>query len=1229
MSEALQQNSAQVSTRRAAFICEKIAVYRARSIRSAHFEVGPLCGGINIIYGPNAAGKTTLAHAILTLLWPQAPELERAELVGHFRVATERWRVAFEAGRVRYQCNGIDRELGPLLAPIEVRDRYYLGLRDLLEGHGEGFAAHIARESAGGYDVGAALAGLNESSSKRASFRVAERARAALRDAEAAQEELRREAGLLRELRQQLQRATAAQTRLEWVELALDYHQADALHRDAGQRLAAFSPALAQVRGEEGQQFEALRERAREARVAQQSARKRRDELSAAIAKNPLAPHLEREPGGVEAAVLERVVPTLDRYLLDLERLMRDALAREAKAAEADAKALKAWQLISECVEPSALETISAEALRDISELARRFDRVAGEEWAYKKLRGILTGGNAAESADLDALRAAARQLRGWLRNPADAQKSARAQQAIRWVKIARVGALGAAISAGVASLLGWLNAPGLWPALAVGSIVLVLLFLAITRALSELRAQVNEVQTQAERRDAFRRDFERTDRVAPQAWQPDAVQQRLDAIEQQIARVSILLEKAALWSHEEDAYLETAQKHRALGQERDAIAARLGLNLDLHFGRQYILGFGGEAAELWWLISHIHAWQQARIDAASAAAGLAQARAHFDELLDKFRQLIRPYLPDSTPDAPDIAAAQSQTRALEKAARDLGQNLRERRSAQGLLQAEEARAAGALAETQLLLERLQLDAVPGQASATRDAELARAIEDLCAQRPAYQTAKDEKLAAHTHLRRLRARLERADRSAALLQSSREALEAEVHELSSSASRRDDILSQIARIESRVEDAKKSNAVEQRRADFHAAMHQLSRELDASYRSVSRRVLAAYLQQETRDSTRPVVFRRARELFARITHGRYRLELGEGDAAQFRAFDTLKELAQSLDELSSGTRVQLLLAVRVAFVEQQEQGAKLPLILDETLANSDDPRAHAIIEAVVQIAAEGRQVFYFTAQRDEVQKWQQSGAARRVECKFIDLGALGGPPDLAASAPAPRADWRAQRRALNMPDIPSADGLSHAEYKDRLGIQGGVDPMMPLGSVHLWYLSDAPATLEPMLRAGISRWGALQNLAQHDALMAVGLTATQYRRIQARAKALDAFIEAWKVGRGRPVTRADLEASGAISDIFIDEVADLSDANQGKASALLDALQAGEVKGFRSSKREELAEYFAESGHLDAREVLSDAERWTRVLAAVAPQIAAGVLTTAEVRAALSRAVLP
>ena len=61
--------------------------------------------------------------------------------------------------------------------------------------------------------------------------------------------------------------------------------------------------------------------------------------------------------------------------------------------------------------------------------------------------------------------------------------------------------------------------------------------------------------------------------------------------------------------------------------------------------------------------------------------------------------------------------------------------------------------------------------------------------------------------------------------------------------------------------------------------------------------------------------------------------------------------------SRDLAELSAGRRLQLLVAVRMGFVEEQERGVRVPIVMDETLANSDDASAEALIGAVVELLA--------------------------------------------------------------------------------------------------------------------------------------------------------------------------------------------------------------------------------------------------------------------------------
>ena len=68
-----------------------------------------------------------------------------------------------------------------------------------------------------------------------------------------------------------------------------------------------------------------------------------------------------------------------------------------------------------------------------------------------------------------------------------------------------------------------------------------------------------------------------------------------------------------------------------------------------------------------------------------------------------------------------------------------------------------------------------------------------------------------------------------------------------------------------------------------------------------------------------------------------------------------------------VEQLSGGTREQLFLAVRLAVVgEFTRQGIELPMILDDILVNFDQLRTETAVETLLEFAAEGQQILFFT-----------------------------------------------------------------------------------------------------------------------------------------------------------------------------------------------------------------------------------------------------------------------
>ena len=131
----------------------QLHVRRTPGIDSPYI-LGDLCAGVNIVYGPNGSGKTTTARAMEAALWPSHAAHDRLSVSARYTLHGVVYSVELDAGHVSVQCDGNDGNAPKLPAP-ELRSRYRLSLHELLgaSDNGEDFAAEIARQSAGGYDL--------------------------------------------------------------------------------------------------------------------------------------------------------------------------------------------------------------------------------------------------------------------------------------------------------------------------------------------------------------------------------------------------------------------------------------------------------------------------------------------------------------------------------------------------------------------------------------------------------------------------------------------------------------------------------------------------------------------------------------------------------------------------------------------------------------------------------------------------------------------------------------------------------------------------------------------------------------------------------------------------------------------------------------------------------------------------------------------------------------------
>jgi hypothetical protein len=322
------------------------------------------------------------------------------------------------------------------------------------------------------------------------------------------------------------------------------------------------------------------------------------------------------------------------------------------------------------------------------------------------------------------------------------------------------------------------------------------------------------------------------------------------------------------------------------------------------------------------------------------------------------------------------------------------------------------------------------------------------------------------------------------------------------------------------------------------------------------------------------------VFRAADAYFIRFTSGAYSLTMGEGDDTDLFAVDTATGGVLTLDQLSSGTRVQLLLAVRLAFIDVTERGARLPVILDEALGNTDDTRATAIIDAAIEIAREGRQVLYFTAQHDEIGKWlaRLNAHNHAPVSSVIDLEAIRASAQTQSST---TFEWDESIFALD-----SIDPL--ATYDDLRGLLS-VPPIDLWAETtdghHVWYFITHPEALVKLHDRGIRLWGQYGALSRASRLEGIA-TSTTHAKAQARAKVIETVCREWRYGRPRPLTIERLHESGLITPRFWDDVVACAASKAWDGGALITALQNREISGFFRTTTESLENWLREYGHI-------------------------------------------
>lgn len=1137
---------------RSALVFRQLNIRRTPGIETP-FVVENLTAGINITYGPNASGKSTTAQVLQMLLWNDLPGWQRASLAGRIDLDGSEWAVDIDAGVASTRRDGSEGGRLPVDG-IDYRDRYVLTLHDLLQADNSDFAAVILRESAGGYDIEAArdLLGYGIVSGRPTNRSRSHRnAQQHVRQASQEQRRLIEEQQSLSELSEKHRAAQSAVVRVALFEKALAGRQRTRDLEIARETLQAMPENISRLAGNELERLDEL--------VA------RRSEYEQA--RRQLEAEIQRAETEIEETGLGNVdLP--EGFLATLReqaRLLQEAAGRLERAkselADQTRERDQAARRLGEAPGESQLRALETDGLRRLVAIARRFEQARAEYEAAEALQKWL--GAHAEYGDIDRLRQGISQLNGWLRS--SGAPTATTQSGTSW--------LPALAGSGLIALLSIVAAIAGNPLL-IGFI----LFAALPPILAYVARPKAAPATG--RAPLYQEEYRRLGLEQPRRWAVEEVDRLVEELGRQLHQQQLAFARAERWSGFEERWRKAEAEYRAAEAEWTSGLQAYGLE-------------PVAPSELFLIAQNLDRWQAADTQVAVATEEVDREREARDRLLSQVnRELARAGYPASSDHGPIAGYINDLDERIQRlrAARLTGQN------ADNTLDG----------TTQPELERIDRERKALFESLGLELDDERTLAEWIEQREAYLDARRSVEEAELALRHAKAELGDDQQ---LIERSEADLETELAATRLQAEEAERLHRQIIEIETRIEDAKRARNLEDAIVAEEQARDVLRQDRDEGYRLAAGWTLAEYIRQQTRDRDRPQVFHRARELFVRMTQGRYVLQFSDDPKPAFRAIDTTTNANHGLDELSSATRVQLLMAVRIAFVEEMEHGPKLPLILDETLGNADEHRAEAIIRAVCEISRSGRQVFYFTAQLDEVGKW------RRLLSEHADL------PHCVISLVEARQLAESERSILEdlppaPPTVPAPNGTTHLEYREILRVPQ-IDPRQDVESVHLWYLIPDPGELHNLLTYGISTWGQLKTLVTYGGDEFIGYEMFDVAR--ARADAIGAAIRARRIGHGRLVDRAAVLDSGAFTDAFVDPVVIEVDRVNGDAEAILRRLDNRTVPRLRIDYIENFRIYLTEEGYLDPEDPLPEGDVRARVLGEAAEAIASGRITTDDV----------
>ena len=875
---------------------------------------------LNIVFGPNGSGKTTIANALNGLLLPSAGR--EVKLYGQANLGFGSQTIYLDVKGTRAECRintrTVDQsELSQFLRPKS----YHLSLQELLPEKNDDneLAREIIKQANGGFDIVAAGKKLgfnlqkryNKTNEAKEFEAISKKLRSVIQEQSSLQHQKNHRKNLIEERDLSLE----AGRRAELIAKIIQWRSADAEYKTAHAAAESYPRVIRSSQNltnvvksaqELSKAIDRLKREADEGRLTIERVRKNLEE-------NRLS------PDGLEPGALQLLIAQVRDFSEKYRKLKELKETHQA----AEKQALDAWKKLDGLLPEGWQPEFTREDLARLHSYAKNVASHAQEKQALEKLK-ILLGADPTTRGDADSnkLRDAQRDILQWILALRD--ESPQRKRILNLLLVTAVASVLLSVSFWIENTSGYL-----------GLIISLMIWWVYTIVRSDRQPQISSSQ---------KNNIKRLLPELPENPDPDALQSGLDQLTEERSQTQLDTLKLNESSRIERSLESMSEQQARFDAQKEELINRI--NIDPP----------NDVISLIELVGSILNWQEFDDKARELANRCEQVSETYRNLLETVGSTFEQYGYEKPVNPHDAERLLDIVRNDDDAAkRDHARLIQEKRGAE-TTQRNLERQESVYAK---LFDDLELEVGDLSGLAARERQFSE-----------WEEANSRKNNLKVRANTLRPSSEELREHESLLEL--ENIEDELATAQSKAAQARELQDRLTRLDAEIERTEKGHSLENALVEKENKRVELENvRSQKAAKAVGQAILDTLRDSAIRNA--PPVFQRAQENFERVTDSRYTLGIPEDNT--FRARDHHLNRDFDLTKLSSATRVQLLLAVRLAFVETQETNYRLPLTLDETLANSDDPRAQAIIKTMSTLAA-NRQIFYFTAQEDEVNKWK-------------------------------------------------------------------------------------------------------------------------------------------------------------------------------------------------------------------------------------------------------------